>query len=208
MSAVKTIFWDIGGVLLSNGWGRQQRWPVLESLHVDREDFESRYIAANYLWERGLCTHYDYFAKTIFHADQPSRDFTFEELWSLACAQSKVLHPESFDILGRLKDTQKYTLATLNNESRELNEYRLDAFRLRPYFDFFICSGYVHEMKPHPDIYHAAIEISGCAPAQTLFIDDTQANCEAAASLGMDAILFQSPTQLTGELTQRGILSA
>jgi FMN phosphatase YigB (HAD superfamily) len=208
VSAVKTIFWDIGGVLLTNGWGTAQRARTLGPLNVDIEDFESRYEAANYFWERGLCTQYDFFAKTVFRADQPSRDFSYDDLWSLVCAESKVLHPESFDILGRMYDMQKYKLATLNNESRELNKHRLDAFRLRPYFDFFICSSYVHEMKPHPDIYRAAISISGCAPEQTLFIDDNQANCDAAVSLGMNVIRFQSPTQLTSELIQRGIFTA
>ena len=108
----------------------------------------------------------------------------------MVCAESKILHPGAFDILGALRQSNRYILATLNNESRELNRHRLDAFRLRPYFDFLICSGYLHEMKPHPDIFRAAIDISGCAPAQTLFIDDNERNCEVAASLGMAAIQF------------------
>jgi FMN phosphatase YigB (HAD superfamily) len=208
VSTVKTIFWDIGGVLLTNGWDRHQRARVLGSLQVDLSEFESRHEAAKFFWERGLCTQYDYFAKTVFHADQPRRDFTYEELWSRVCAESKVLHPDCFDILRSLYEARQYRLATLNNESRELNEHRLNAFRLRPYFDFFICSGYMHEMKPHPDIYRAAIEISGDAPEQTLFIDDMQENCDAAVSLGMNVIHFRSSTQLNADLAQLGIHAA
>ncbi|WP_263381918.1 HAD-IA family hydrolase [Granulicella arctica] len=208
MAAIKTIFWDLGGVVLTNGWDRDQRARVLTSLQVDLADYESRHDAANFFWERGLSTAYDFFAKTVFHADQPSRDFSYDELWSLVCAESKVLHPECIDILGKLYDARTYSLATLNNESRELNAHRLDAFRLRPYFDFFICSGYVHEMKPHVDIYRAAIEISGQAAEQTLFIDDKQENCDAAVSLGMQAIRFQSPRQLIADLAQLGIEAA
>lgn len=208
MDEIRTIFWDIGGVLLTNGWDRNQRSRVLSSLNVDLADYESRHDAANFFWERGLSDAYEFFRKTVFHADQPSREFTYDELWSLVCAESKILHPGSFDILGSLYDSQKYKLATLNNESRELNDHRLDAFRLRPYFDFFICSGYVHEMKPSADIYRAAIEISGFAPEQTLFIDDKQENCEAAVSLGMNAIRFESPAQLTLALAQLGIQAA
>ena len=145
---IKTIFWDIGGVLLTNGWDEAQRAHTLTPLGVDLADFESRYEAANFFWERGLSTAVEFFNKTLFRADQPNRKFSFEDIWPLVCAESKVLHPECFDILTSLRGNFK--VATLNNESRELNAYRIDAFNLRQYFDYFICSGYVHEMKPLP----------------------------------------------------------
>ncbi len=208
MSEIKVIFWDIGGVLLTNGWDRNQRRDVLTKLGVDVEDYETRHDAANFFWERGLSTAEEFFRKTVFNADQPSRSFSYDELWALVCAESKVLDEGSFETLKRLQGQQQYKLATLNNESRELNEHRLDAFGLRTYFDFLICSGYVHEMKPHPDIYRAAIEISGVAPGQTLFIDDKEENCDAAIALGMHAIKFQSAHQLNAQLAKLGILAA
>jgi epoxide hydrolase-like predicted phosphatase len=202
---IKTIFWDIGGVLLTNGWDQAQRAHTLTRLGVDLADFESRYEAANYFWERGLSTAREFFNKTLFNANQPSRSFSFEDIWPLVCAESEVLHPGSFDILAALHASGQYKIATLNNESRELNQYRLDAFDLRQYFDYFICSGYVHEMKPHPDIYRAAIDISGYPPKTSLFIDDKVENCAAATSLGMQAILFESPEQLERDLARIGI---
>lgn len=201
-SIIKTIFWDIGGVLLTNGWDTKQRAQTLKALDVDLADFESRYEAANFYWERGLSTAEHFFNQTLFL--QP-RAFTFDVLWPQVCAQSHILHPECFDILGTLKTSGDYRIATLNNESRELNEFRLNAFRLRPFFDYFICSGYVGEMKPQPNIYRSAIETSGHPAETALFIDDKQANCDAAIALGMDAICFQSPAQLSNELAQRGI---
>ena len=208
MSEISVIFWDIGGVLLTNGWDEKQRARVLTLLGVDLADYESRHQAANFFWERGLSTAEEFFRKTVFHPDQPSRSFSYDDLWALVCAESKLLHPGSVDILRALHASHPCRVATLNNESRELNEYRLDAFGLRGLFDFFICSGYVHEMKPHPGIYRAAIEISGVPAAKTLFIDDKQENCDAATALGMNAIRFDSPTQLTHELLQRGIQAA
>ncbi|WP_213804331.1 HAD-IA family hydrolase [Granulicella sp. dw_53] len=204
-SEIRTIFWDIGGVLLTNGWDRNQRAHTLTPLGVDLPDFESRYEAANFFWERGLSTALEFFNKTLFNADQPSRDFSFEDIWPLVCAESKVLHSGAFEILASLSAAGKYKIATLNNESRELNQYRLDTFDLRRHFDYFICSGYVHEMKPHPDIYRAAIEISGLPPQTALFIDDKLDNCRAATALGMNAIHFQSPEQLIHEFAQLGI---
>ena len=84
----------------------------------------------------------------------------------------------------------------------------MDAFRLRPYFNYFICSGYVHEMKPNAPIYRSAIDISGFRPEQSLFIDDKLENCEAATALGMQAIRFESPAQLKDSLAQLGIQAA
>jgi FMN phosphatase YigB (HAD superfamily) len=201
-SPIRTVFWDIGGVLLTNGWDKDQRTRVLTRLGVDLDDYESRHDKANDLWERGLSTAEHFFNVTVLNQNP---ELTFSELWPQVCAESKVLHPESFDILGELRESGEVKLATLNNESRELNEYRLDAFRLRPFFDYYICSAYVREMKPHPDIYRTAIEISGHVAETSLLIDDRIENCEAAIASGMQAVRFKSPAQLKDELAQLGV---
>ncbi|MBB5343484.1 HAD family hydrolase [Tunturibacter empetritectus] len=204
-SYIKTIFWDIGGVLLTNGWDKGERTEVLTRLGVDLADYESRHDEANYFWERGLSTAEEFFDVTVLNQNP---NLTFEELWPQVCAESRILYPECVDILGMLATSGRYMLATLNNESRELNDYRLNAFRLRPFFDYFICSGYVHEMKPYPGIYRAAIEISGHLAETALFIDDKVENCDAAAAFGMRTICFESPAQLRDELAQFGLRAA
>ncbi len=201
-SDIQTIFFDIGGVLLSNGWDRTQRAEALTKFGMSLEDYEQRHDAANYRWERGLETARWFFDQTVFYE---SRNFTFDDLWAEVEGQSSVQYPGTYDVLRDLRASGKYTLATLNNESRELNDFRVNEFRLREFFEFFICSGYVGEMKPHPAIYRTALEISQTPPAQTLFIDDKSENCEAARKLGMGAILFQSPQQLRSDLAAIGI---
>ena len=203
-SSIRTIFWDIGGVLLTNGWGHEQRDPVLKRLGIDKEAYEEQHERANHYWERGLIDAEEFFRQTVF-LPNPKLNVTFEILWSQVCARSKVLHPECLDILAELKTTGKYRIATLNNESRELNDHRLDAFKLRCLFDYFICSGYVHEMKPNPGIYRSAIDISGFPPGSALLIDDKLENCEAAEAFGMNTIHFKSPEQLAGALSGFGI---
>ena len=203
-SQIKIIFWDIGGVLLTNGWDIHQRAKVLTSLGVDLPAYESIHDEANFFWERGLISAEDFFERTVLETN-PQLNLTFERLWQLVCAESKVLHQECFDLLASLNRSGLHRLATLNNESRELNHHRIDAFHLRHFFDYFICSGYVHEMKPLPGIYQAAIEISGHLPQTSLFIDDKQENCDAARAFGMQAIRFESPAQLRASLTQFGI---
>jgi putative hydrolase of the HAD superfamily len=201
---IKTIFWDIGGVLLTNGWDRGQRTRVLTRLGVDLERYEELHDDANFFWERGLSTAEEFFHRTVFEPN-PALKLSFAVLWPQVCAESKVLHPDALDLLAELRAGGRYQLATLNNESRELDDYRLDAFHLRSLFDYFICSGYVHEMKPLPGIYRAAIDISGHPACTSLFIDDKQENCDAAAALGLHAIRFESPAQLRTALAGFGV---
>ncbi|ADW67508.1 HAD family hydrolase [Granulicella tundricola] len=193
--SIRTLFWDIGGVILTNGWDRNQRKRVLSRLGVDMEAYEEAHERANYYWERGLITAKEFFAQTVL-TPNPELDLTFEIVWPQVCAESKVLHPECLDMLAELKGQGRYRIATLNNESRELNGYRLDAFKMRSLFDYFICSGSVHEMKPMPGIYRSAVDISGFEARTALFIDDKEENCEAARAVGMNAIRFESPQQL------------
>ncbi len=204
LGSIRTIFWDVGGVILTNGWDRGQRTRVLSRLGVDLVAYEEMHERANFYWERGLTTAEDFFMQTVLRPN-PRLNLTFDLLWPQVCAESKVLHPDCLDILAELKQAGHWRIATLNNESRELNEYRLDNFKLRSLFDYFICSGYVHEMKPKPSIFESAIDISGFPAAQALFIDDKQENCAAAAALGIKTIWFQSPAQLREEFTGYGI---
>ncbi len=203
-SSIQTIFWDVGGVILTNGWDRDQRARVLGRLGVDLVAYEEMHARANYYWERGLISAEDFFTQTVLRSN-PRLNLTFDLLWPQVCAESKVLNAECLDLLAQLRQAGRWRLATLNNESRELNEYRLDNFKLRSLFDYFICSGSVHEMKPAAAIFQTAIDVSGFPARSALFIDDKQENCDVAQSLGMNAIHFQSPGQLRESFIQFGI---
>lgn len=201
---IRTVFWDVGGVLLTNGWDIDQRGRVLAALGVDVKAYEAVHDEVNFFWERGLISARDFFERTVIETN-PRLGLTFEGLWKLVCDESKVLHPECFEMIASLRREGSYRLATLNNESKELNGYRIDTFHLRRFFDYFICSGYIHEMKPLAEIYRAAIDISGFAAETAVFIDDKTENCEAARGFGMNAIHFESPAQLRDALAQLGI---
>jgi len=81
----------------------------------------------------------------------------------------------------------------------------LNRFSLRKYFQFFICSGYVHEMKPALEIYRTAFEVGGDLPGEALFIDDKSENVQAANEAGFIALQFLSPALLEEQLRSHGI---
>jgi putative hydrolase of the HAD superfamily len=199
---IRTIFFDLGGVLLTNGWDPRQRADVLPRFGLDVAEYNERHYEANESWERGLSTVHDYFRQTVFYKP---RKFTFDELWPAVKAESKVLHTECFEIAAALAATGRYQLCTLNNESRELNDYRIQAFELKRYFTVFISSGYVNEMKPHAKIYRSALEITQAVPGESVFIDDREANVQPVRELGMHGIVFSDPKQLRAELAELGV---
>lgn len=197
------ILFDIGGVLLTNGWDHCERSTVLGQFHLDEAEFEKRHAAANDAWERDVISAREYLDATVFY--QP-RSFTPEDFLEALFAQSVELPHGGLGILQELAASGKWMLGALNNEAREPNEYRLQTFELRQYFDVLFSSCYVGLRKPHAEIYRRALDILGRPAQRVLFIDDRQENASAAEAAGMKAIRFDGAERLRRDLETLGIL--
>ena len=202
MTDISTILWDVGGVLLTNGWDHEGRSAVLARFKVDRAEFEERHPEANDAWEKGLITVEEYLHRTVFW--EP-RSFSVEEFVEAMKGESHLLPDTSLGILENIATTQDVDLGMLNNEARELNDYRIETFGLRGYFDFFFSSCYVGLRKPHEQIFRMAIDVLQCEPGEVIFIDDRPGNVEAAAAVGIHAIRFQGSEQVARDLAALGI---
>lgn len=197
------ILFDIGGVLLTNGWDHCERSEVLDKFHLDKPEFEARHTKPNDAWERDLITAREYLDETVFY--QP-RNFTHDDFLAALFAESQRLPHGAISILEELAASGKWMLGALNNEAREPNEYRLNTFGLRQYFDATFSSCYVGLRKPQPEIYRRALDVLGRPAERVLFIDDRQENASAAAAQGMKAIRFDGAEQLRRDLETLGIL--
>jgi putative hydrolase of the HAD superfamily len=202
MSDISTILWDVGGVLLTNGWDHKERAAVLAHFHVDLEPFEERHPEANDLWEKGFISAEEYLKRTVFW--QP-RDFSSEEFLTAMKAESKLLADSGIGVLEGLAASQEVDIGMLNNEARELNDYRIEEFGFHGYFDFFFSSCYVGLRKPGSQIYHLALDVLQCEPGEVVFIDDRAGNVEVAAELGIHAIRYEGSEKLANALKQLGI---
>lgn len=185
---LSTLFWDLGGVLLSNGWDHDQRALALEHFGLDRAEFEDRHREIVPSLETGRCTLADYLRATVFYQPRP---FTEAEFRDYMEAQSHAF-PENLEVVAALASTGRYLLATLNNESRELNEYRIRRWGLRECFTAFFSSAFVGVMKPNAGIYRTALEVVQREPAECVFVDDRAQNLEPAAALGMRTLHFRA----------------
>jgi putative hydrolase of the HAD superfamily len=119
-------------------------------------------------------------------------------------AQSEAL-PDSLPLIGRLAQARTVFMATLNNESRELNLYRIEKFGLRNYFSAFFTSCYLGVSKPHPEIYRLALDIAQRQPEECVFIDDRSLNLECARRLGLHTIQFLNAGQMENDLRILGV---
>lgn len=201
MPKITTLFWDIGGVILTNGWDRESRKEAAATFHLDWEEFEDRHDLSFPAFDSGLVTLNEYLDRTLFYRARP---FSREEFTAFMFAQSKE-YPETRAVLDAVTNTKRYFVAALNNEPLELNQYRIEAFDLRRNFLVFFSSCYVRARKPEETIFRVALEVTQRPPEQCLFIDDRPLNLEGPRRLGMNTIHYQSAEQLRAELRKYGV---
>jgi putative hydrolase of the HAD superfamily len=197
------ILFDVGGVLLTNGWDSRERAAAVEQFHLDPADLEARHLASYDAWERDAISGKAYLDATVFY--EP-RSFSRGDFFSFVLSQSKPLPNGALGILQELSASHKCMLGALNNEARETNEYRFREFGLRNYFDVALSSCYLGLRKPEPAIYRRAIDIVGGPAERILFIDDRQENVAGAKAAKMKSILFQGADNLRHELESLQVL--
>ena len=196
MSEIHAIFWDVGGVLLTNAWDHTERAAALEHFRLDEKEFHGRHEMVVSSFERGKISLDEYLDRTVFYR---SRSFTREEFRNYMLSLSRPMT----DVLTFARDlaaSGKYFMGTINNESRELNLHRIKKFDLRDIFRVFVSSCFVGLRKPESGIYRLALEITQVNPEECCFIDDRALNLECAAKLGMRTIQMQTLEQLRGDL--------
>jgi putative hydrolase of the HAD superfamily len=198
---ITTLFWDIGGVILTNGWDRGSRKEAAATFHLDWEEFQDRHDLSFPAFDSGQITLNEYLERTLFYRP---RAFSREEFTAFMFAQSKE-YPDTRAILDKVTKTQKYFVGAINNEPLELNQYRIEAFELRRNFLVFFSSCYVHSRKPEETIFRVALEVTQRPPEQCLFIDDRPLNLERPGKLGMNTILYRGAEQLRLELGKYGV---
>jgi putative hydrolase of the HAD superfamily len=201
MAEVNTLFWDNGGVILTNGWDRASRREAVEKFHLDWADFEDRHELMLNAFECGQASLDDYLKRTVFYRE---RAYSIEEFKDFMFAQSQP-YPESLELIGQVAARRRWLMAALNNESIEINEFRIRTFHLRDYFEAFFSSCYLGVRKPGREIYNLALRITQSAPQECLLIDDRDLNLECARELGMKTVQFQNAAQLRGDLARYGI---
>ena len=196
---ISTLFLDIGGVLLTNGWDRKARRLAAETFGLNEEEMDERNHLTFDTYEEGKLSLDEYLDRLVFYRE---RSFTRDSFRNFMFAQSRAL-PEMIELVSHLKTRHRLKIAAVSNEGRELNEYRIRTFGLGRFIDFFISSCFVHYRKPDADIYRIALDIAQVAPEKVICIDDRPMFVDVARSLGIQGVLHT-----TYELTREALASA
>lgn len=196
MAGITTLFWDIGGVILSNGWGRSSRQESAKVFGLDWEEFQDRHDLCFPALDAGLITLDEYLDRVVFHRPQ---NFTRQQFSEFIYAQS-VEFPLTRAILDEVTRSGKYFIGAINNEPLELNQYRIEKFDLRRNFAVFFSSCYVRSRKPEATIFRVALEVSQRPAEQCIFIDDRPLNLEVPRRLGMNAVHYEDAQSLRAQL--------
>lgn len=199
--ALEVVLFDIGGVLGTNGWDGEQRQAAVEHFSLDAAEFQYRHEETVGALEAGEITLDEYLDVTVF---SEARSFTRDDFKAFMFAQS-VPWPDSIAIARALAETHAVRLATLNNESAELNCHRIARFGLHNVFPTFFTSCWLGVRKPTRAIYERVLGMTQADPRRMLFIDDRVQNLTPARALGLHTVHFQSAAQLRSDLAALGL---
>jgi putative hydrolase of the HAD superfamily len=186
-SSITTLFLDIGGVLLTNGWDHTTRIRAAVEFGLDYDEMNERHHLTFDTYEAGKLSLDEYLNRVVFYQAQ---SFSRDKFKAFMYAQSRPF-PQMIDLVRNLKTQHGLQIAAVSNEGRELTVYRVQHFKLGDFIDFFVSSCFVHYRKPDADIYRIALDIAQARPEQVLYIDDRPMFVEVAQGLGIRGILHK-----------------
>jgi putative hydrolase of the HAD superfamily len=182
---VTALFLDVGGVMLTNGWDRKSREAAARKFNLDLDELNDRHRMTFDTYESGKLSLDEYLHRSVFYTGRP---FTLEQFRRFMFEQS-IAYPEMIDLIKGLKARYGLKIAVVNNEGRELNEYRIKEFYLNEFVDFFISSCFVHFRKPDADIWKVALDIAQVSREEVVYIDDRPMFVQVAQGLGLKGIV-------------------
>lgn len=181
---LKALFLDIGGVLLTNGWGHESRQKAAGQFEFDYDEMNHLHEFIFNIYEIGKITLDEYLNTVLFYKP---RAFTKEDFRAFMFAESRQL-PHTLEWLVEWKKQNDVKIISINNEGRELNDYRIKKFGLHRCFDAFVSSCEVGMRKPDPGIFQLALGIAQVSLQECLYFDDRPMLVEAAKRAGIPAV--------------------
>lgn len=201
MGRFNTLFLDVGGVLLTNGWDSKMRRRAAEKFCLDPGEMDERHHLIDVNYELGQLSLDDYLDCVVFFRSRP---FTREAFKEFMYAQSEPF-PEMIGFVRELKEANDLRIVVVSNEGRELTQYRIDQFGLREIVDVFIVSCFVGYRKPDAAIYNAALDVVQTDPDRVIYVDDRAVFVEAAERLGIRSIQHIEPESTKEQLADCGL---
>jgi len=198
---ITTLFVDVGGVLLTNGWDHLARKRAAKHFKLNWAKMDQRHRLVLETHEEGKLSFEEYLGWVVFFEKRP---FTRSQFRDFMFAQSKP-YPKMLGLVAQLKAQHGLKVVVVSNESREVNAHRIRTFKLDRLVDAFISSCFVGMRKPDIGIFRLALDLAQTAPAHGVFIDNTPMFVQIAERLGMQSILHVDYESTCAKLTSLGL---
>jgi putative hydrolase of the HAD superfamily len=198
---INTLFLDIGGVLLTNGWDHNTRREAARKFDLNYDEMNERHHLTFDTYEECKLSLEEYISRVVFYE---KRDFSREEFKAYMFQQSQPF-PQMINYIKGIKERYNLKVAAVSNEGRELTIYRIREFNLEDIIQFFISSCFVHFRKPDEDIYRIALDIAQERPEKVAYIDDRPLFVEVARGLGIRGIVHKDFATTKAELESLGL---
>jgi epoxide hydrolase-like predicted phosphatase len=193
---VDTVIFDLGGVIMANGGPRDftRRYPDHDPKTVAEIVMGPHHLDTDHQWhrvERGEITLAECRAITKKMLDDAGIVATVPPAASPnGAAFNFSLSTPMVDLVHDLRDGG-FRIGILTNNVREFREWWWPLMDFEAVFDTVVDSHEVAMRKPNPEIYRLTMDRLGAEPARTAFLDDLQANVDAANAVGMHGILVE-----------------
>jgi putative hydrolase of the HAD superfamily len=198
---VTTLFLDIGGVFLTDGWGQRSRALAAVKFGFPYGEISRRHDMTFGTYEEGKITLEEYLQRVVFYKERP---FTVDAFREFLFAQSQAL-PNMLDFIRRIKLHYRLKTVAVSNEGRELNAYRIQTFGLNDIIDFYCSSCYVGLRKPDADIFRLALDMSQTRAAEVVYLENTEMFVDVARGLGIHSIFHRDYETTVLELADAGL---
>jgi putative hydrolase of the HAD superfamily len=200
-SPITTLFLDVGGVLLTNGWDHHARRRAAKHFDLNWAEMQERHELNFEIHEEDKITFQEYLDRVIFWKKRP---FTRAEFRQFMFAQSKPF-TEMIGLVRNLKAEHSLKIVVVSNESREVNAHRIRQFKLDGFVDAFISSCFVHLRKPDADIFRLALDIAQVPDRQIVYIENTPLFVQIAENFGIRSILHTDYQSTCAKLASFGL---
>jgi len=198
---ITTLFVDVGGVLLTDGWDHLARKRAARHFKLNWAEMDQRHRLVFETHEEGKLSFEEYLGWVVFFEKRP---FTRNQFREFMFAQSKP-YTKMLGLVAQLRAQHGLKVVVISNESREVNAFRVRTFRLDRLVDTFISSCFVGMRKPDVEIFRLALDLAQAMPERSVFIDNTPMLVQVAQRMGIRSILHVDYQSTSTKLNSMGL---
>lgn len=190
MTCIKYLIFDLGGVLID--LDKERCFRSFDALGFDVRPYVGSFAQTGIFgrFDRGFSTK-DKFCEELYEVGL-SRHITTEQIKNSWNDFLVGIPEERLECLFRLK--KKHPLFLLSNTNEIHWDYLKDNYFpykglvAEDFFENIFLSFKMHLEKPEPEMFREVILQSGVNPSETLFVDDSEINCESAQREGFHVL--------------------